>query len=151
MLGVTTRAVKTIILFLTCFAVSPLHGGIVTERPEPKSVEQELVDIFLLSRRAAQLTREGVLNAALKAAESALTRIVALQNRPGGFEVYPPRPNSLVSERAALERLIESLRERLGVPTKPSTPNHALQPTGAAVTLAAILRSNPSRPSHIFF
>ena len=30
-----------------------------------------------------------------------------------------------------------------------ATPNHALQPTGAAVTLAAILRSNPSRPSHI--
>ena len=27
------------------------------------------------------------------------------------------------------------------------TPNQALQPTGAAVTLAAILRSNPSRPS----
>ncbi len=35
-------------------------------------------------------------------------------------------------------------------PSQRKTPNQALQRTGAAVTLAAILRSCPSPPSHIF-
>ena len=118
---------KSFLLVLTFLAVVPLYGGLVREQPESEDLQKAFVNVFLQRRELEALVHSGDYRAALASAQNLLVRIRALQHRLSSqFRSYPPG-DRLNDDRILLERLIEALRDRLGLSTTPATPSHTLQ------------------------